>query len=386
MTFVDWPGTPFAPAWIGSAAPTVPSLPGALTVLLDGAADKCGWVVEIPRTGSLQRIAFRISAVANNPDNGLRIAFYTLSAGLPDVETHFRIMPGPFSVGDWVTSNIISSDGSDTGVLKSVTKGDTVVAVVGIESFVAGDSITINTGVQATFNTSPTKGFPYTVRDTGSGLTKGTGLAEAQLEVAFQYNDDVWSPVVGCNPVSSIPTAITLTSSSNPIEAGNQFSVPVPMRLTGFQVLFSLTNATTSTFDAKVYDPNGAVVATKSVGGGGNNLGQETNLGQAGHYLFSNRVELKAFPAVYELAISGTGIGNVVLYPIAFSTIAFKNASPLGSEYSKFTAATVGGARTITSTQQIVLVPTFDGIDPIKGGESVGADSWSPVLFGEEWY
>ncbi|MGH9928083.1 MAG: hypothetical protein ACREA9_02525, partial [Pyrinomonadaceae bacterium] len=389
MAFVDWVGVPWAPVWLSQGTngnPRFDSSGGVTT--LNTAAHKAGWIVEVPRTGSLKRIGFRIGSVINNPDNGLRLSFRSIASGVPDTETHFRVMPGPFSSNTYLVSNIVSSDGTDTGSLKSVTRGERIAVTVTVESFVAGDNIGISQGLDATIQgTGSQRGFPYLVQDLGAGWVKNsTTQGEGMLGLGLQYSDDVWYPLIDCNPVTNFPSALVLNSSSNPREAGNAFTVPVPLRVAGFQLVLALANATTSDFDVILYDRTAnTILATRSLNGGANELGGDLNTGNL-HAWFPSSIELKAAPNVYELGVSGTGTGNVTIYPMAYTSAAVKNAAPLGPEYSRFTAATVGGSRSTTATQQILLVPLFDGIDPIKGGESVGVDSWSPVLFGEEWY
>lgn len=382
MTFVDWPGTPFAPVWLAPAASSTTGY--AASVAMDAAGEEIGWVVEAPKTGTLKAIGFATSNVSNNPDNGLRAAFYSLASGLPAVETHFRVVPSPITSNTFFTTGIISDDGTDTGTKKSVTRGEKIAIAVSFESFVVGDNLNISQSVRSAFvGCGITRGFPYGVQDTGTGWIKSSPAGDGTFAVALQYDDDVWYPIIGCLPASSFPTAIALNSSSNPREAGNSFSLPVPLRCAGFQLIVTFASLTTSTFDVRLYN-NGVLAQTKSFGPG-NTWGQGTANGAAYHGWFETSTELAA-TVTHELTIVGTGVGNVTVFPIAFASAALKAASMLDSSYSRITAATAGGVRTTTATQQIVLVPVFDGIDPIKGGESVGVDSWSPVLFGEEWY
>ena len=371
MAFVDWPGWPWAPVAFSACNQNAPSYNAATT--MDAAGEETGWVVEAPQTGNIKAMAFRVNAVSNQPDNGLRTAFYTISAttGLPTTETHFRVMPGPFSAGQWVETDIVSVDGTDGGAKKAVTRGDRFAVAISFESFVAGDSIAISNSMTGTLQgVGFARGFPYIVQDVGAGWSKaiiGSG-GDNFFPVALQYDDDVWYPIPCCAPISAFPTATVLTSSSNPREAGNLFQVPVPLRINGYA--FGATfSGNTSGVKVHLYDAADVelAVATLANGSAESGTGSGTGTGINGWVRgsFPTSVELDA-ATNYRLVLEGIGVGTVTIFSASVPSVAAKTAAPFGPNYSA-TTRPAAGAWTNTATNFFYLTPYFDAIDPIKG-------------------
>lgn len=139
-------------------------------LLIDAAGEKVAIVFRAPKTGTLDRAEFKLDAVTQAPVSGLRVSFQDVGAadGNPDgTQDQFRTVPqGSISAGAWVVPGLMTSDGTDGGTKRSVTKGDLIAFVVEFDSFAAGDSLEVRCmGQGANFNTT---GQPYVSHFTAS--------------------------------------------------------------------------------------------------------------------------------------------------------------------------------------------------------------------------
>lgn len=359
MAFVNWLGWPWAPAWLSNVNATAPAF--NLNITLDADGEKIAWIFEAPKTGNLKAFGFGVNTVTNDPDNGLRISWYSIASGLPNAETHFDIIdPSPLTTG-FKTTGIISDDGTDTGALKAVTQGDRVCAVITIQTFQAADSVAIRAAIVSIWQgTGSGRGFPYYLTDVGgAGWVKGGTSGEGNFNFAVQYDDDVWYPIVATNPISSITTRV-MNSGTNPDEQALRFSVPVPLRLKGIQFLATFAG-TTSTAVARLYDDAGTVLATASTVAGSSDVGGGTGTAQAVNLTFPSSVELTA-DTQYRLAVQATGAGNVSMYFVSAINFDLMNAMPMGSGFSHSERDEPGiwGNSTVAVP---LIVPVFDGIE-----------------------
>lgn len=353
--FENWPGLPFPllpMTEINAAIPTY------FATTMDASGEGAGWVIQAPRTGNIKRAGFRLATVSNVPDNGLRFALQSLSAGLPLAETHFRTVTTGLTTNAWVETGIISSDGTDTGTLKAVTAGDALAATLDFQNFVASDSIQINYAIRNVFDGQGfTPGFPYLIRDVGAGWAKVTGGTGDVLIFALQYDDDVWYPIFGCAPITST-TAYTAT---NITEFALKLTLPIPLRVRGLK--FKSAFDPTSTLGATLYDSSTVSLVTSSVSGALSGAGAAISVYTFG---FPSSVEM-ARDLAYRLAIRGTtGLGTLGLYYMSAPSVAYMNAMPLGTAGIVSTRTYPGGAWTDITTATPLLCPMIDGIDPTK--------------------
>jgi hypothetical protein len=219
----------------------------AASVVIDATGEKSVLVCQIPKTGTVDKFAARVTAVTNAPDNGLRFSFQDVvtSTGLPDgvVDQFATVASGSVTVG-WLDPGTFDSG-------RSVTRGDLIALVIDLPTFVAGDSVSIG---RITSVGTPTPGFPYGISGTVSrdGNTIPT--------VALHYDDGTWAYLSGVLALSNIST-IGYHSGSTPDEWGVAFQLPVPARIQGAQ---PATDLTSCNFDMVLYDASDNVLATMS--------------------------------------------------------------------------------------------------------------------------
>ena len=146
--------------------------------LLNSANEKWAAIIRAPRTGTLDKFECRIgTSLATFPGNGLRLSFQDvdLSTGNPDGSVdEFRVVSVSPGVNGWVTPGLMTDDGTDTGVKRSVTAGDYLACVVDFNpTYTTGDLTIANAG-----GTAHALTFPYITHDTtGGGYAKQARLA-----------------------------------------------------------------------------------------------------------------------------------------------------------------------------------------------------------------
>lgn len=244
MAITDFPNLFIPPIFMH-----IPSF-GLSTLTLNAAGDKGGFIIQIPKSGTLEYFEWITSSVSNNPDNGLRLSFQDVSptTGLPDgVVDEFVVMPGPFTATTWqVPPGPITSDGTITGTKRVVTKGDYIACVVDFVNFVASDSIQLlrwaNDG-----NYGITNNTAYMADgSTGTYVKTANGLPI----MALKYTDGTYGMIPGVIPLTSIYD-LFYGSNSVPDERALRFKVPVSCRVTGFWAWATYNNpATISLLDA----------------------------------------------------------------------------------------------------------------------------------------
>lgn len=292
--------TPFIyPSYMGSLLGCTQS--GTATAVLDAADEHVAFVGKIPKTGTINKIGFSLSA-SSSPDLTLRAALETVdltAVGAPVATTTAGstlyvanasgTVVNPGTGVHWIALN------GGSGV--AVTKGDDVSITVRVSSFTSG-SVTIRYGMFGPLGTASI--FPYTYTYLNSTATPGS----APGNFALQYATD------GCVPLAKSSSAVSIgteswMSSSNPDRRGLRFKMPWACTINGIVAMVDQDIDTT----IKVYDSDEftelASVALDS-----------SNRYQNGHaliqYEFPSSVTLAADTA-YRVVLLPTSTTNIVL-------------------------------------------------------------------------
>lgn len=358
MSIVAFSGFTFAPPVdVSSGVPTIS------TIILNGAADKCAVVFQVPKTGTLDWFEFLLAAVTNNPDNGLRLSFQTVdvATGLPDgTQDQFFDATGALSAGWFVPSQVLTHDGSGGGTKRSVTRGELIACVIEFVSFVASDQVSVGlVGRARALNQ------PYVV-DGSSGSYSIQSLLTPNFVLKYSdgtYGELPWPAM----PVSAFNTR-TFNSGSTPDERGLLFQVPAPCRVSGAW----LRGDFDGDFDLVLYDAADSVVASVSVD---KDVRSAAN-GQSSEHLFSSSVTLTA-NVNYRLVVKPTSVTNLSFYdstvPSALLGVIAGGSTWMG------TSRTDAGAWTDANTIRPWIGPLFDGID---NGAGSGGGASAHASFG----
>lgn len=313
--------------------------------LIDAATEKVAFIIQCPQDGVLNRVGFRFGTVTQAPANGLTVSFQTVGAdGNPDgTQDQTRLVAsGSIVSNSWVTTGLITSDGTDTGTKRTVTQGEPLAIVIEYASFLAGDSLNVTTGYTGVFAANNTTAFPYTALFTAAWVR-----SLRQLNLGLQYDDGSWVPIWGALPSESLINTL-FTSASNPDELGMQFVCPFAMRVVGFSGTFRAA-ATTSTYRMSLYDSSNTLLAATIM--------DPDIAGATNQHLWSvyfndtaDSVELTK-GATYRVTAAATGAGSIVASGYIPDSTDFMSAMPWGADgvaisrqnlTGDFTAATDG--------------------------------------------
>lgn len=331
------------------------------SVLLNASTDKVAFVFQVPKTGTLDKAEFLWSAVANNPDNGMKVSFQDLDAttGFPDTTAdQFRVVTGAPITAGWAVPGLITSDGTDGGVKRSVTKGDMLSFVIEFSSFVASDSISPAVWTGASNHES----LNCYVADASTGTY--TKSATGVPLMVLKYDDGTYvAPYTG---FTTFPvTALTLTSynsGSTPDEYAVRFQMPFSCRVAGLWARVDPND------DLELVLYNGTT-AEKTISIDKDNVRATTPGYVFG--LFATQYTISA-NTTYRVAVKPTTTTNIQITRFTGTSASVLAAIPGGAEWYESTR-TDAGAWSDTTTSQPMAGLIIDGIDIGSGGTGGGS-------------
>jgi hypothetical protein len=351
----------------------------ATTFQIDAAGEKAAFVFQVPKTGTLDKVEFRIGAVTIDGSSVLRVSFQDLNDtdGNPDgTQDQYRdIAAGSVSANSWITPGLMTSDGTDTGTKRNVTAGQFMAFVVEYQTFAGTNAVQITGFMRSTFG-----GMPH-------GLLYTTSWSEissnASPVMALRYDDGSYEAPLGTFPISNF-TEVAFNSNSTPDERGLYFQVPFPTRLKGGFFAVDLAGAGRA-FDILLYQQgNDTPLATLSVDG---DLLFGWGADRGSLFLFPNPVPLSK-DTYYRLVVRPTATGfNAGLQEFDVASAVIMNAMEGGQNWhytARTDGATTGGTLndgwTQTTTKRPFISPLFDQFHDGIGGSSGGGGACSSTF------
>jgi len=328
-------------------------------ITINAVNDKFAFIFPVPKSGTLDKFECRIVTVGDNPNNGLRFSFQNISATSPDpdgTQDQFRDMTGTITTG-WKVPGLLTSDGTDGGVKRTVVAGDLLCCVVEFVSFVAGDSVTFaqltNGGVSIPNNL-------YV-----NSAATGTYVPNTSNSpcVALLYDDGTYAQFnFICWPVIAIEEA-TFNSGSTPDEKGGKFTLPAEMQTVGFWMIADID----SVADVVLYDSVDGVIDTFSLDP---DLRSLTATAVFAGYWPGGPHTLTA-GATYRIVLKPTSGSNVILNILQLAGAAYRACLPLGTDW-QYTNRTNAGAWSDDTTRLPSFGLLIDGVTltPSGGGGS----------------
>jgi hypothetical protein len=309
------------------------------------------FVFQVDYSGTLDWFEWRTGTVTNNPDNGVKTSFMTVdpATGNPDgVVDEFRDNPAALSANTWqVPAGVMTSDGTNGGVKRTVTAGEWLACVMGNVTFTAGDDwyvATLNIG------TGFALGSAYLTTYNGASWAKQTGNG---IVVALRYSDGTYRIIRGDNawPAVSV-SSVNFNSGSTPDERALRFQVPRRARVKGVAYRGTLAGDA----DFVLYDGASNVLATvsadKDIRNGTTSIWNTV--------FFSSSVWVQA-NTTYRLAMKPTSGTNVSLQEFSAGANARLGGLVTGVE-GYLSTRTDGGAWTDTNADVPLLSLIFDDI------------------------
>lgn len=341
----------FVPAYL--EGPTATTF-GYSALLMNASGDKVAFVVQCPKDGTLDKFEFMTGSVSNNPDNGIRCSFQDLDAttGLADgTQDQYRDITGTISGDTWQVPGLMTSDGTDGGVKRTVSSGEMIACCIEFVSFVASDSININTMASTTNNIA---GGHYVLNGTTGTYTKASNVLPV---VALKYNDGTYAKFhFPIGPWSAL-TNTAFNSSSSPDEYAMRLQVPIQCQAIGVWVRADIDNDV----DVVLYDSGSTAQRTVSL----DKDNQSAAVGQIRIYYF-DAITISA-NTTYRIALKPSSTSNVTVMRCTIPSNSYLAALPSGSEWYESTR-TDAGAWTDTDTNIPMMGLVINGYEATAGG------------------
>lgn len=352
--------TPMPFTWAGVA-------PSHTTLTINAAADKVAVIVQCPKAGTLDQFEWRTSTVTNDPDNGLRMSFQTVdvTTGNPDgTQDQYRDLdPSPFVVNTWYAPGLMTSDGTDLGVKRTVTKGEYLACVIEFVSFVASDAIGIAT----------LRNDQLFINHYVSDGTSGTYATKAITQVgciALKYDDGTYAEFeYGPYPVDVINSYSYNSTTAGADEYAMLFVPQAPMRASGIWANVDLD----ADADLVLYDSGGSALATCSI----DSAQRSGTGGQPIWARFSTSQSLTS-GATYYIAVKPTTASNVTIYTLQPNSTTHMQAFPGGGDWYLATRVDAGAWTTFTDELPVMGL-VIDGVDDGASGGGGGGGSFTFV-------
>jgi len=275
------------------------------SLILDATRDKIAMPYVCTKTGNISKVRFMTSSVTTS--DTLKVSFQDrdLATGYPDgIVDEYRTLS--VTTGQtWYQTGIMSSDGTDNGTKRAVTKGDRFWIVFEFNSRVAGNMIIYMTNTP-TGDTNEA----YCSLSTSSVWSKITGCACVEIE--YDDGSTVFSPFA----IPSINNAATIASNTNPDEIALKFKFPVQVEVTGAYVFIDLD----ANCDIVLYDKDGTT-ALETVSLDSDQRNGTSVSGTQIEFVSSRTLEANSY---YYLSIKPTTTTT-----IEYKTYDFYNASSL---------------------------------------------------------
>lgn len=312
---------------------------------LTASTDRMAFIFQCPKAGTLAKIHFLITALTTGED--LKCSFQdvdgTTANSPPDgTADQFRVVSAPGGTG-WFTTGLMTDDGTNGGVKRTVTQGQVLAVVIEWNAFSAGN---LTIGIAFLGDGSSQTGvpiLPYTLRRTGGTWqvnSRGLGC------FALEYDDGSFAELetVGCLPFKAT-TIQQGDTGTTPDEFGLRFQPPFNCKVDG--VWFH--GNTSDNYDVVLYDTDGAtVLASVSM-----DKDVRDSTGNAFRYArFTSQATLTA-GGTYRVVLKPTTAtsNSVGLWYFDVESASLLGACALGTE-AHWTQRTNAGAWTETTTRR----------------------------------
>lgn len=337
--------------------------PGYAAGTIDAAGEKYAFVIQVPKTGTLDKFEFRVGAVTFDAASVLRASLQTPSptTGEPDeTQDEYRDITS-LTANFWIVPGLMTSDGTDGGAKRSVTEGDLLACVVEFQTFTTGDTVAVSITSKA--NIGGAYNYPYNTVKLGGSWTKQSAV---QPIVALKYDDGSYA-YTGALPASAI-NVIGWASGSTPDERGLIFQMPFKCRVCGAFCRAILSGAG-GTMDLVLYDSDGSTpLITYSID---RDIQEAITSYRWRTFKFATTAILTV-NTNYRLVLKPTSAvaNSVGLADFEVNAAAILNAVPGGQSWH-YTERTDAGAWTQTTTKQPMMGLLIDRLDDGVGGGSI---------------
>jgi hypothetical protein len=350
------------------------------TLTIDATGEKaafCGLVFFAARTGTktINKVHFRFGAVTKSGGSGLTVSLQNPGTALPmqpdETQDQYRAIgngEATFASNTWYTSGLVTSDGTDTGVKRTVSFNEPLCVVLEFDGSgrQAPDSIVLS-AISSDSNTHAAT----------SALKTGGSWANAAVcpGVILEFSDGTFGTLQQGFPCSALNTHAFKQDTAVADEYALEFQVPWPCKVDGAWVLIN-PSAATGDFDVVLYDGTTAMTnGTVSVPGEFAAVTSNLRFLAVG---FAAEITLTA-NYTYRLAIKPTQTTqNVSVQSIDVANANHFTCWPGGTACTYTTRLDEGSWAAATATRRLMAGVRISALD-----DGVGADSTNVFMLTE---
>jgi hypothetical protein len=343
---------------------TIPPIPsanaspsGTLTniLFLSNATDQVAFVFRVPRTGTLDKFEYLTGSVSGSQNAKLSFQTVDPATGLPDtVVDQYRVLAVTASA--WQTPGLMTSDGTDGGAKRSVTRGEWLACVVGFDTFPGGTGFNVKGQVLA-LTTNNLAGSAYLAYNSGGTWAKNSTAGVPVL--ALKYDDGVYEHIQPNVYPMSDGTATSFASNSTPDERGLIFQVPYACEVDACWVRLTAS----ANCDIVLYDSASSVLQTIAVD---SDMRPTAAADDVGCWYRFPTVQALSASTTYRLVVKPTTTTAVVIQVATVAVAGHLNAWEGGTGWH-YTTRTDAGSWTDTTTQRPYMGLNLSGIDVASG-------------------
>lgn len=327
--------------------------------LIDASGEKLAAVFRVPKTGTLAKVRFRTLTVTTG--DTLKVSFQDvdMATGNPD-ETADQYRTVSVASSDdnvWISTGYITTDGTDGGGKRSVTRGDLLAIVIEYDSYVAGNMTIANTSIPVDYGNTA-----YSLLKTGGTWAKSTSVVGC-----FELEYDDGSMAYSDTLVPGYNASGTIASNTTPDEVALYFRFPVAVTVGGAFLMCDMDAA----IDVVLYDSDGTTaLATVS-------LDSDVRAGTSVNgtmVVFASEINLSA-NTWYRLAMKPTTTSAVGYRRTEVRAAASFDMFDLGQN-AYWSQRTDAGAWSETTTYRprisLLVTKVHDGSGGSSGGQFIG--------------
>lgn len=328
--------------WTPAPMPGIAGSIGLGSLVIDAAGEKAGVIFQVPKTGTISKIGFRLGAVTTAQT--LRVGLYTVSAGDPTATAY-----GGMTVGTQAAPAANTSYTVSLGTGATATIGNVVAAVIEFDSTAGNLAVSTITGSFSTSNL-----FPYATHYT-TAWAKQVVVPVLWVE----YSDGSYAHIPNIIPASAVSELTFNSGTAGADEYGLLFSLPFPARLRGFGGFVNQAG----TYEAILYSGTTALT-TETL------TALETGASAARYnaHILSTSYAITA-NTTYRFALRPTTTTSIVLAYYDVTAAAVFNQTDGGTGFHMCQRLDQG-AWTDTTTRRPLISLQFDQFDDGAGGGS----------------
>jgi hypothetical protein len=344
---------------------------GPQAILIDAATEKVAWIATMTKTCTLDRLGYNLHTVSTGDTLKCSFQNVDMTTGFPDgtIDQYRTVVIGAGDGGKWIDPStspalgVLTDDGTDTGVKRSVTVGDIVAGVCEFDSFVAGS-------IQFRLLETNSNG-PQFFGNTYSAAYVGAPSWSKPIwipMVAFGCSDNTWQYIPGTTPTTNVDQTLAFNVDTGAQdEVALRFKLPYTAKLGQIAIRMNLS----ANADVVLYDGGSNPSFTLD-----SDLTKSTN--NTPHVAQFNDVILAA-DTVYRAALKPTTASNVTIFYQNFQQNALLAASG-GTVEMYWSSRVDGGAWTDLNTRRPTISLGLTAFD--AGGGGAGNSGYISKLFG----